>query len=152
MGMLSVLKIAGSALTAQRLRMDVTSSNVANAEATNTPQGGPYRKARVVFEPTQAPATFQGMLRTGDPTTMRQATPGTGVRVRAVVQDQSPPRRVLDPTHPDAGPDGYVSYPNVDLVSEMTDMLSASRAYEANITAINVAKNMAQHALDLGRA
>ena len=73
------------------------------------------------------------------------------MQVRAIIQDQSPPREVLDPNHPDADADGYVAFPNVDLVTEMTDMLSASRAYEANVTMINVAKNMAQRALDIGR-
>jgi flagellar basal-body rod protein FlgC len=76
---------------------------------------------------------------------------GTGVQVQAIVQDNTAPREVLDPNHPDADADGYVAYPNVDLVTEMTDMLSASRAYEANVTMINVAKNMAQRALDIGR-
>src|SRR6266536_1491727 len=108
--MFEILKTSGSALTAQRLRMDVIASNLANAEATSTPEGGPYKRERVVFEPM-----------------------------------------VYDPTHPDANDDGFVAYPNVDLVTEMTDMLSASRSYEANITVLNVAKNMAQRALELGR-
>jgi flagellar basal-body rod protein FlgC len=150
MGVLNVLRVAGSALTAQRLRMDVTSSNIANAEATNTPRGGPYRPERVVFSPMQAarpsalgPAAFD----------WNGTEAGTaGVEVRAIVEDPAPPRMEYDPSHPDANADGYVAYPSVDLATEMTDMLSASRAYEANITVINVAKAMAQRALDIARA
>jgi flagellar basal-body rod protein FlgC len=145
MGIFNVLATAGSALTAQRLRMDVTASNIANAESTNTPDGGPYKRARVVFQPMRAT--------TGASTTDPQS--GTehlrGVQVQQIIEDETPPRLVFDPTHPDADADGNVAFPNVDLVTEMTDMLSASRAYEANITVINVSKNMAQRAIDLGR-
>jgi flagellar basal-body rod protein FlgC len=145
---LRVLQIAGSALTAQRLRMDVTSSNIANAEATSTPEGGPYRRERVVFEPRRA--TGVGLLQPVNYGSDATDDLG-GVQVSQVVQDDAPPRRVYDPGHPDAGEDGYVNYPNVDLVTEMTDMLSASRSYEANITIVNVAKSMAQRALEIGR-
>lgn len=144
---LSVLRIAGSGLTAQRLRMDVTASNIANAEATRTADGGPYRRESVVFSPRQADGGMRLLSATG----ANSAAPNQGVQVQAIVQDQTPPREVLDPNHPDADADGYVAFPNVDLVTEMTDMLSASRAYEANVTTINVAKNMAQRALDIGR-
>jgi flagellar basal-body rod protein FlgC len=145
-GILNVLKVAGSALTAERLRMDVTSSNIANAESTRTPQGTPYRRSRVVFSVANGadPAQLRGASSQG-------ARPAGGVYVSAIVQDDRPPRRVQDPSHPDADAEGFVSYPNVDLVTEMTDMLEASRAYEANVTVINVAKNMAQRALDIGR-
>ncbi|HZR99617.1 MAG TPA: flagellar basal body rod protein FlgC [Chloroflexota bacterium] len=144
---LSVLRIAGSGLTAQRLRMDVTASNIANAEATRTADGGPYRRESVVFTPRQATGGFR-LLSTN---AFGRAATTQGVQVAAIVQDPTPPREVLDPLHPDADAEGYVAYPNVDLVTEMTDMLSASRAYEANVTMINVAKNMAQRALDIGR-
>jgi flagellar basal-body rod protein FlgC len=146
--MFEILKTSGSALTAQRLRMDVIASNLANAEATSTPDGGPYKRERVVFEPILRD-TFE---KTSDAN--GTSTPGPtsqGVEVRGVIQDDEEPRMVYDPTHPDANDDGFVAYPNVDLVTEMTDMLSASRSYEANITVLNVAKNMAQRALDLGR-
>jgi len=145
MGVMGVLRIAGSALTAQRLRMDVTSSNIANAETTTSPEGGPYRRTRVVFAPVvDAPLP-------SDMGSQRAPALGNGVQVRDVVRDQTDPRRVYEPAHPDADADGYVSMPNVDLVTEMTDMLAASRAYEANVTTINVAKSMAQRALDIGR-
>ena len=147
MSVLNSLRTAGSALTAQRLRMDVTSSNIANAEATRTPEGGPYKREQVVFSPIRQ--DFQSYLQ---PLSLRQdPTANGGVAVAAIQQDDTPPKMLYEPAHPDADQDGYVAYPNVDLVTEMTDLLSASRAYEANVTVINVAKNMAQKALDLGR-
>jgi flagellar basal-body rod protein FlgC len=147
MSALSVLQIAGSGLTAQRLRMDVTASNIANAEATRTADGGPYRRESVVFTPRPASNGFR-LLSTSP---FGRGTITQGVQVQSIVQDRTPPREVLDPNHPDADANGYVAFPNVDLVTEMTDMLSASRAYEANVTMINVAKNMAQRALEIGR-
>ena len=146
--MLEILKTAGSALTAQRLRMDVIASNLANAEATSTPEGGPYKRERVVF----APMLHDSMNKLSDGSNATVNGPASGgVEVKGVIQDDEEPRMVYDPTHPDANDDGFVAYPNVDLVTEMTDMLSASRSYEANITVLNVAKNMAQRALELGR-
>ena len=146
--MLEILKTAGSALTAQRLRMDVIASNLANSEATSTPDGGPYKRERVVFAPMMRDSLDKLNASSGD--IANGATAG-GVEVKSIVQDDEEPRMVYDPTHPDANEDGFVAFPNVDLVTEMTDMLSASRSYEANITVLNVAKSMAQRALDLGR-
>ena len=146
--MLEILRTAGSALTAQRLRMDVISSNLANAEATSTPEGGPYKRERVVFEPALRDSISK--LNDSSSSIAHGAAPG-GVRVKAIQQDTEDPRMVFDPTHPDADADGFVAYPNVDMVTEMTDMLSATRSYEANITIVNVAKAMAQKALEIGR-
>lgn len=148
MSLLSALKTGASALTAQRLRMDVIANNIANLETTRTPGGGPYRAARVVFSPLEAdtPSFRQVAERTAG----RTGATG-GVQVVDVVQDNSPPREVYSPRHPDADENGYVAYPNVDLVSEMTDMLSASRAYEASVTALNAIKLMANKALEIGR-
>jgi flagellar basal-body rod protein FlgC len=146
--MLEILKTAGSALTAQRLRMDVIASNLANSEATSTPEGGPYKRERVVFGPVLRDSLNK--LSSSSDDVASGAAPG-GVEVKAVVQDNDDPRMVYDPTHPDANADGFVAYPNVDMVTEMTDMLSASRSYEANITIVNVAKSMAQKALEIGR-
>jgi flagellar basal-body rod protein FlgC len=151
MGVFNVLGTAGSALTAQRLRMDVTSSNIANAETTNTPRGGPYKRERVVFQPMRLPVEGNAMLASSTSSGANGTEALHGVQVQRIVEDRTPPRLVFDPTHPDADADGNVAFPNVDLVTEMTDMLSASRAYEANITVINVTKNMAQRAIDLGR-
>lgn len=137
MGLFSSMRISGSALTAQRLRMDVISSNIANADTTRTNgQRAPYQRQQVVFEPL-----------------LNAATGGQGVQVSQVVTDQTAPREVYDPSHPDADPNtGMVAYPNVDTTTEMTDMLSASRAYEANVTVLNSIKQMAQRSIDLGRA
>ncbi|HZO28114.1 MAG TPA: flagellar basal body rod protein FlgC [Chloroflexota bacterium] len=146
--MLETLETAGSALTAQRLRMDVIASNLANSEATSTPDGGPYKRERVVF----GPALRDSLNKlSSSSTSITNGAASGGVEVKGIVQDQEEPRMVFDPTHPDANEDGFVAYPNVDMVTEMTDMLSASRSYEANITVVNVAKSMAQRALDIGR-
>ena len=146
--MLEILKTAGSALTAQRLRMDVISSNLANSEATSTPEGGPYKRERVVFGPVLRDSLSK--LSSSADSIANGAMNG-GVEVKGIVQDDEAPRLVFDPTHPDANEDGFVAYPNVDMITEMTDMLSASRSYEANITIVNVAKSMAQRALEIGR-
>ena len=146
--MLEILKTAGSALTAQRLRMDVIASNLANSEATSTPEGGPYKRERVVFGPVLRDSLNK--LTSSPDDIASGARPG-GVEVKGIAQDTEDPRMVYDPTHPDANADGFVAYPNVDMVTEMTDMLSASRSYEANITIVNVAKSMAQRALEIGR-
>ena len=139
MGLFSSMRISGSALTAQRLRMDVISSNIANADTTRiNGQRAPYQRQQVVFAPLLNNAN--------------QAA-GQGVQVSQIVTDQTGPREVYDPSHPDADPNtGMVAYPNVDTTTEMTDMLSASRAYEANVTVLNSIKQMAQRSIDLGRA
>jgi flagellar basal-body rod protein FlgC len=136
------MDIAGSALTAQRLRMDVISSNVANAETTRTPSGGPYRRAQVVFSPTALAARVGS--RPGE-------TSSVGVEVQAIAADEAPPRMVHDPNHPDADEQGNVAYPNVDVTTEMVDMLSATRAYEASVTVLNASKSMAMKSLEIGR-
>jgi flagellar basal-body rod protein FlgC len=146
MGFLSSLRISASGLTAQRLRMDVISNNMANMETTRTANGGPYLREQVVFSSRNAGAA--GQLPS---TSSTQSAPAEGVRVAAIVEDQNAVRRVYDPSHPDADVTGYVSYPDINVVTEMTDMISASRAYQANITALNVAKSMAQKALEIFR-
>ena len=132
------MRISGSALTAQRLRMDVVAGNIANADTTRTNgQRAPYQRQEVVFQPLLAGAD----------------SPGNGLQVAAIVRDPTPARQVYDPSHPDADPQtGLVAYPNVDTTTEMTDLLSASRAYEANVTVLNAIKQMAQRSIDLGRA
>ncbi len=133
MGLFDAIRISASGMTAERLRLDVVAENLANANSTRTPEGGPYRRKEVVLEPQG----FADVL--------------AGVRVAAIVADPSPPKRVYDPTHPDADPQGYVSLPNVDLVTEMVDLVTASRAYEANVQALSTAKQMYLRALDLLR-
>jgi flagellar basal-body rod protein FlgC len=139
----SAFRITASALTAQRLRMDVIANNVANAETTRTAEGGPYRRQQVVFAAGQA---------VPQPASVSAAPTGQGVRVAAILADDTPGNRVYDPSHPDADKDGFVTYPNVNIVTEMTDMLSATRSYEANVTVFNTLKSMALKALDIGRS
>jgi flagellar basal-body rod protein FlgC len=134
MGLISTLRASASGLSAERLRMDLIADNLANANTTRTPDGQPYRRKVAIFAPI-APTPHM---------------PG-GVRVVQIAQDPSPPRMVYDPSHPDADPNGYVTYPNVDIVHEMVDMITASRAYEANIQAFNAAKGMFLRTLDIGR-
>lgn len=152
MSILSSLRIAASAMRAQRSRMDVATSNIANIDSTRTAEGGAYRRRQVVF--TSMPGglrQFFTLLRNADqPDFGRLAMSGTGVQRIAV--DQSPLKQVHDPQHPDADPaTGIVEFPNVDLVTEMTDMLAATRSYEASVTALNAAKTMALRALDIAR-
>ena len=138
MGLFSSMRISGSALTAQRLRMDIIAGNIANADTTRlNGQRQPYQRQQVVFQPLQPAA----------------GSSGEGLQVASVINYQSPGRQVYDPANPDADPNtGLVAYPNVDTTTEMTDMLSASRAYEANVTVLNSIKQMAQRSIDLGRA
>ncbi len=152
--MFESINIAATGLSAQRLKMDVISNNIANASTTRTNEGdGPYRKRRVVMQPINTRTRWKSPvypfgLRAGD---------GEGVRVLKIERDESTPvRLVYDPSHPDAikvGPKkGYVEYPNVDIVSEMVDMIAASRSYEANSQVIQGAKSMFQSAMQIGRA
>ena len=152
MGLFSSMNIASSGLTAQRLRLDVISDNIANANTTRTTEGGPYRRSRAIFAPrTQKPDWKSQFL----PKAL-ESDIGKGVRVVSIEKDMREQLRpVYDPTHPDAivsGPDaGYVMFPNVNIVSEMVDMIDASRAYEANVSVINGARTMFQRALEIGR-
>lgn len=141
-------EISASGLTAQRLRMDVVANNIANVNTTRTADGGPYKRQRVVFEPRREEAQFMLPLASE---AKRKQLMTQGVRVVAVSSDPAPARRVYDPGHPDADVQGYVSLPNITLVNEMVDMISATRAYEANIAALNSAKSMAAKALEIGR-
>lgn len=122
--------ISASALTAERLRLNVIATNIANAETTRTPEGGPYRRKMVVFQPSE----------------------NGGVEVAAIREDTTtPPRLVYDPGHPDANGEGFVAYPNVLVVNEMVDLLAATRAYEANVAALNATKSMLTSILNIGR-
>ncbi|GGA39790.1 flagellar basal body rod protein FlgC [Paenibacillus physcomitrellae] len=142
--------ISSSALTAQRLRMDVISSNIANAETTRASvvdgKAVPYRRKMVVLSSDQTP--FSNVL---NQAMNGQSSAGQGVKVKAIEEDQSPFKPVYDPDHPDADSEGYVYMPNVDTVKEMVDMISASRSYEANVTALNASKSMLTKALQIGK-
>jgi flagellar basal-body rod protein FlgC len=152
MGIFSSINIAASGLSAQRMRLDVISDNIANAETTRTTEGGPYRRSRVIFRPrTSQPYWRSPFL----PESLDNGI-GKGVKVAKVEKDMdAKPRLVYDPTHPDAiktGPQaGYVEMPNVNIVNEMVDMISASRSYEANLSVIDGTKAMFTRALEIGR-
>jgi len=150
----SAMAASASALTAERLRMELIAQNLANLQTTRTPAGGPYRRQLPVFAPrVDFAAALRAALGRGAPWPAalgRQAIPA-GVQVLAVVEDPSPPRRVYAPGHPDADAEGYVLLPNVDPVEEMVNLLEATRAYEANVAAFNAAKFMALRALEIGR-
>lgn len=143
MSFLNSLDIGRNALSAQRLRMDVITQNITNAETTRTSDGGPYRRQMVVFEER---TSFKDVL--GQ---KRRKVNYEGVNVAAVVKDESPFVPVYDPTHPDADEDGYVMMPNVDKTKEQLDLMAATRSYEANVTAINAVKAMASRALQIGK-
>jgi flagellar basal-body rod protein FlgC len=142
------MDISASGLTAQRLRMDVIANNIANAQTTRTPEGGPYRREMVVLQPLTNNVSFGDVLQTAMGGTAEP--PGAGVEVAGIVQDPSPFKLVYDPSNPDAV-NGYVQMPNVDIATEMVDLVAASRAYEANVTAFDAAKQMDMAALSLGR-
>lgn len=152
MGMFTSINIASTGMSAERLRTDVISNNIANASTTRTPEGGAFKKAMVILEPVASEhPTWRMPFTPAD----QDNGPGKGVRVKTISKDTSQGRMVYDPTHPDAiqsGPNkGYVEYPNVNIVNEMVDLISASRAYEANSTVIQGAKEMFGSALDIGR-
>jgi flagellar basal-body rod protein FlgC len=149
MGLFDAIDISGSALSAERLRMDVTAENLANANTTRTAAGGPYRRKVVVLE-TQQPSRSFGTVLASQMRTRGGEKPA-GVQVGAIAQDTTPNRRVYDPGHPDADAQGYVAMPNVDSVSEMVDLISASRSYEANVTAMQSAKQLFAKTLELLR-
>lgn len=136
---------SASGLTAERLRLDIIAGNLANANTTRTAEGGPYRRKVPVFESRQMGfgsffQAFSGAM--GDV---------SGVQVAGIAEDGRPGKTAYEPGHPDADENGYVAMPNVDVVTEMVDMISATRGYEANVTAINASKQMAMRALEIGR-
>lgn len=145
MSMFSAFNISASGLTAQRYRMDVISENVANASTTRTEDGTPYRRKGVILETRGQQASFQSVLgRAGGSYT------GKGVKVSSVFEDtETEMKQVYDPSHPDADENGYVTFPNVNIIMEMTNLIDASRAYEANSTAFNASKSMALKGLQM---
>lgn len=145
MDFLTSMKISASGLEVQRKRMETISSNLANMETTRTPEGGPYRRKDVVI--TALPLEDQFELHLN----RELAGQLNVVTITDIIEDQTEPRLVYNPGHPDANALGYVAMPNIDLMSEMVNLMTATRTYEANVTAINAAKAMAQRAIDLGR-
>lgn len=151
MSLFGGIATSSSGLSAQQLRLDVISNNLANASTTRTAEGGPFQRSRVIFRPIVSQPYWRSPFL---PESLDNGL-GKGVRVNKIEKDTSPARLVYDPTHPDAiksGPKtGYVEMPNVNVVNEMVDMIDASRAYEANVTLINGSKAMFSKALEIGR-
>lgn len=151
MGLFTTMNIAGTGLSAQRLRMDVISNNIANVNTTRTTDGNVFKKSNIILRPRDDERVYRSpflpeKLKTG---------PGSGVKVIEIKESEEPSRLVYDPDHPDAiknGPKkGYVEYPNVNIITEMVDMISATRAYEANVSAIQNSKSMFGKALEIGK-
>lgn len=145
MNIFTTFDIAASGLKAQTTRLNTVSANLANAETTSTPEGGPYKKKSVVFQTEKLP--FKEQL----DSSVQSREQAQGVKVAKIIEDTSPPQRIFDPSHPDAKEDGYVELPNISVFKEMVDMMSATRSYEANTTTIKSAKRMALKALEIGR-
>ena len=146
MSFLSSFDISASGMTAERQRLDIAAENISNAETTRTASGGTYRRKMVVLQ--EVPATS---FRTRFNSLLNRTASKGGVKVTQIIEDQRDLNPVYNPDHPDANEEGYVMMPNVDLVKETIDGMSATRAYEANITAFNAMKLMAQKALDIGK-
>jgi flagellar basal-body rod protein FlgC len=145
MDFFSAMNVSSSGMTAERTRINLISSNIANANATRTPEGGPYKRKDPVFSAVPAEGAFASTLSQAGDRGVKK------VEVALIQEDQTPPRMQYEPSHPDANGEGYVAYPNVNVIGEMADMISATRAYEANVTAAQAAKSMAMKALDLLR-
>jgi flagellar basal-body rod protein FlgC len=145
MNVFTAMEIISSGLAAERTRLNITASNLANANTTRTAEGGPYKRRDPVFESEPVTNRFQELLND------RIARQAQGVKAVEIVQDQNPPRMVYDPGHPDANTQGYVAYPNVSAVEEMVNMMMAARAYEAGTSAMQMVNGMAQAALQIGK-
>lgn len=139
-------RISSSGMAAQRMRMNTISSNIANINTTRTPEGGPYRRKDVVFEAMPDAKNFGEILGVSSPKSDMQR-----VQVTDVVSDRKAPLLKYEPNHPDANDEGYVAYPNINLMEEMTNMIQATRAYEANVQSMQSSKDMALSALEIGR-
>jgi len=141
MSVFGAMDVSATGMTAQQTRMDTISENIANVNTTRDANGNVYKRKTVVFEEKSYPSL-----------SMANGHIGKGVKVSQIVEDDSEGNKVYDPSHPDADEDGYVTYPNVNTVTEMTNMIDATRAYEANVTVLNSTKGMALKALDIGQA
>ncbi len=147
MGMYSSIEVSASGLSAERLAMDVIANNLANVNTTRTPEGGAFKRQLVIFAQKQEQsdnASMNPLDTEDDPGKSRD-----GVAAVGIMSDPGPDRMVYDPTHPDADANGYVHMPNIDVVKEMVDMIAASRAYQANVTAIQESRNMGNAAMNL---
>jgi flagellar basal-body rod protein FlgC len=164
MNLFGLMETSGSAMQAERMRAEVVAANMANAETTRTASGGPYRRQEVVFAADQGDSGFLGSMAaaTGSaqlsagtlpalPALPGSASVAGGVHIAQVVEDPSPPLKRYDPGHPDAGPDGYVSYPDINPLTEMVDLMGATRAYGLNGSAVQAEKGMISSALEIAK-
>jgi flagellar basal-body rod protein FlgC len=147
MAFLNAMNISASGLTAQRVRLDTIAENISNSNTTRTENGEAYRRKMVVFEPINQDSFKNRLIKAAGKNINYQQG---GVMVSQVIEDESDYKSVYDPTHPDADENGYVMYPNVDLLKETIDSMEASRAYDANVTAFNAIKEMASKGLEIG--
>jgi flagellar basal-body rod protein FlgC len=145
MDLYDALHTSSTGLAAQRLRMNLISANLANVNTTRTPEGGPYRRKEVVFEARSRAKSFRDVLQS------RQHRQPADVQASRIIEDQRTPIVKFAPHHPDADEKGYVALPHINVMEEMVNMISATRSYEANITAVRAAKDMALKALEIGR-
>jgi flagellar basal-body rod protein FlgC len=145
MDFFDALQTSSSGLSAQRLRMNLISSNLANIRTTRTPQGGAYKRKDAIFEAKPVSESFRDVLRA------QKAKGISEVKVTEIIEDSAPPITKYDPNHPDADEKGYVSMPNINLMEEMVNMITAARSYEANVAAVKASKSMALKALDIGK-
>lgn len=141
------MDISASGLSAQKMRMDVISQNIANVNTTRTENGTPYKRKIVLFEERKDASSFAAHLNSS----LINSSGKGGVRATKIVEDQREGSKVYEPSHPDADKDGYVTMPNVNVVEEMTNMISASRSYEANVTSIGITKSMIAKTLEISR-
>jgi flagellar basal-body rod protein FlgC len=161
MNLFGLMESSGSAMQAERMRAEVVAANMANAETTRTEAGGPYHRQHVIFAANGNPASFADALgnltsNTISPGQLPMGAPAGqvsgGVHIAGVIQDPAPPLKRYDPGHPDAGPDGYVSYPDINPLTEMVDLMGATRAYGLNGSAVQAEKGMITAALDIARS
>ena len=145
MDFMTSIDVGASALKAERTHLNVISMNLANAKTTRTVGGGPYRRQEVVFKETEVDSPFSKAMNAALDQEVK------GVRVESIQNDRRPLKQVYEPGHPDADAEGYVSYPDINVVEEMTNMLQAMRAYEANVSTITTSKSMFSKALEIGR-
>ena len=153
MNLFGVMEASGSAMRAERVRAEVVAANMANAETTRTETGGPYKRHHLVFEANRPVSGFEQSMRNARVGQFSSAIeePEGGVHIAGVFEDAAPGLKRYDPGHPDAGPDGYVSYPDINPLTEMVDLMGASRAYGLNSSAVQAEKGMITSALDIAR-
>ena len=151
MNLFGLMETSGSAMQAERMRAEIVATNMANAEATRTETGGPYKRQHVVFAANAPDGEFAQSLAGAGQATNNAEPPG-GVHIAQVFGDNEAPLKRYDPGHPDAGPDGYVAYPDINPVTEMVDLMGATRAYGLNSSAVQAEKGMITSALDIGKS